>query len=208
MNSYLYKAIVYYFVNSCSGFDPLEFLSDYDSNLGTALTTGNSFVTAVNNVGSTQLSVGCGNDLAYYESIATSVVDFTNTTLTELRNIVASVIGQDGLLTCDTLLPIYQNTVNESLCVDLTETWNSIFIFTVTLTVTLMVMLSIRPFHDIGETAPSLVVDDEVEIEIKEKKLAVIGDEEDEKGVKDDHNMPSNDSEVPFLGDPEGGAKA
>lgn len=170
----------------------MEFLSNYELDLSSAISDADSIVSAINSVGAENLSNLCGNNAAYFTGISTAIASFSSISLNQLRLIAEGLIGPGGLLSCEFVLPVYSASINNNICGDLMETWNSVFIFLIILTITLIIMFSVRPFGVTAKAEPALVVEEGVEVELDEKQIAIVGDEGIEKSDGESSPGPSN----------------
>lgn len=122
--SYFYRGADFYLVKQCQGEFPFDFLLSHQEDLKETEALSDNFVATFNSIGISILSALCGADVS---EPVTEVTYFQNNTLSELDDIIENVIGDDGILTCTTIIPIYDEAVFHGVCDKMMESWHAAF---------------------------------------------------------------------------------
>lgn len=107
-----------------------------------------------------QMTIVCGKDGNYFTEEIHSISYFIETNLEGIITLVDDLFGNDGLLTCERLLPIYHVAINESICYDMMKTWHFLFILFMSLSVLFVIDLSLQLSRKAYTRTPSVIVDE------------------------------------------------
>jgi len=199
-SSYNYRSVEYFLKDSCQGTYPLRFLEGYENDLQGAIAYSSEFNQAIGDIGVDELSRVCGNDATGLVVLSDEVEEFSAGALTDLATILDNVNGENGYLTCDTILPLYDTYIKEGVCVDLMEAWNAAFIFFTSLAIVSMVILSSSAFYEPTRKEILTLVeegDEEREKEHAIEKSEVVDGVDGTLNLdKDDHNKAGIDNET------------
>jgi len=208
-SSYNYKAYEYYLKDSCQGTYPLRFLEGYENDLQGAIAYSSEFNQVIEDIGVDELSRVCGNDATELVVLSGEVEEFSASSLTDLATVLDNINGENGYLTCNTILPLYDTYIKEGVCVDLMEAWNAAFIFFTTLAIVSMVIFSSSAFYEPTRKEFLTLVEEGDEEREKEhaieKSEAIDGvdeilnvDEDDQNKAGIDNETSSEDKSVSF----------
>lgn len=206
-SSYNYRSVEYFLKDSCQGTYPLRFLEGYENDLQGAIAYSSEFNQAIEDIGVDELSRVCGNDATELVVLSNEVEVFSAGALTDLATILDNLTGENGYLTCDTILPLYDTYIKEGVCVDLMEAWNAAFIFFTSLAIVSMVIFSSSAFYKPTQKEVFTLVDESDEEREKEhaieKSEVVDGvdetlnlDEDDQNKARIDNETSSEDKSV------------
>jgi len=208
-SSYNYRSVEYFLKDSCQGTYPFRFLEGYENDLQGAIAYSSEFNQAIEDIGVDELSRVCGNDATELVVLSDEVEEFSAGALTDLATILDNLNGENGYLTCDTILPLYDTYIKEGVCVDLMEAWNAAFIFFTSLAIVSMVIFSSSAFYEPTRKEILTLVeegDEEREKEHAIEKSEVVDDvdgtlnldEDDQNKAGIDNETSSEDKSVSF----------
>ncbi len=141
-NRYIDDGIDYFLIRNCAGEFPYDFLTQFLDELEAAATTADEFSTTINQIGIETVNMLCEQDIS---SIVDDVATFTTTTVEELVVLTTSLTSDGGLLTCERLLPLYEEGVHEGICSDFMSVWNATFFVMLSIFILGLTMLIVRP---------------------------------------------------------------
>jgi len=208
-SSYNYRSVEYFLKDSCQGTYPFRFLEGYENDLQGAIAYSSEFNQAIEDIGVDELSRVCGNDATELVVLSDEVEEFSTGALTDLATILDNLNGENGYLTCDTILPLYDTYIKEGVCVDLMEAWNAAFIFFTSLAIVSMVIFSSSAFYEPTRKEILTLVeegDEEREKEHAIEKSEVVDgvdgtlnlDEDDQNKAGIDNDTSSEEKSVSF----------
>lgn len=161
------------------GANPLPF-PEYSTELRAAIETSHTFISEVEDIGQDELGATCGSSVL--KETLTLSKDMKKA-MNKLVKLSDALSGPNGAFTCETLMPIYDEAINEAACGDTIGYGVHGFTFLSAVSIFSLIMIVCRPLPEV------INADCDEEDMVKEVDV--------EENADNDKNMPcSGDDET------------
>jgi len=143
--TYYFEGVMWMLKEKCMGPNPLPFPA-YSVDLRAAIESSDTFISEVEGIGEDQLSATCGS---FGLEVTLARSKDLRQTMNKLVKLSDALSGPNGALTCETLMPIFDEAINEAACSDSIGYGIYGFAWVSAVAVFSLIMIACRPLPDL-----------------------------------------------------------